>query len=951
MQWHTGLLSLLFALLVTFYKPVSAIYADEASVIDFHLAHVGTPRVSFLHAPVVGSGKLAYVGTEKNVIAAIGLKSGDLLWRQIVEGDLVDAKASGERIVVLSQSGTNVILSAYSATQGHLLWSSPFLSQEAIEPSVSVSDVNAVLLTDGGLVRTVDLTDGTVAASWSGHDGVTVYTNVTHTADGHIAVVGTTSNIASSTLSTTMLDAYTLALSEILVLDTTVMSPSDVLHLSPRLLIWKNGETLEYVTLGKAQVRELQAPANVGHALAFSSRTGRSILVQFHHSATFYTVSAEDGSLVLKYTIQNPGGSDHCAYSAAESDEEFYTRSCIQGDIGHVEVFGVAESGVVKSWRVDLAAAHSTGHFGGVLAASSEIMTAVDGLMGRVLLVTVDGSIHMWRDSMPLWTRHESLAHTTHATFVDLPDPSVSKEMADEETHEGLSAFLKRVTRHIGEAHHIPAFISGWATRFAQGEYEASPTGTSAGIARDTFGFRKFIVTGTEKGKLAALDTATGKVVWSQFYQGNSAVGLWTVRNASPDHPPVVAVLLKGQGTMDWLELNALDGTVVGSESWTGSFGAAFAIEGIQGPEDTLSVAVVSQEGALKVFPKDKGMQAISATSTGIRFAFTNGSSAVQGFELDATTASAKSLWKIDFPSAEVVQSISAAGSNHVASIGRVLGDRSVMYKYLHSQLAGIVTTDASASSVTIYLVDLARGTIVHQARHGDVDITKSVSIELDENRVVYAFWSVGPSAGTQINVLELYEHEKPNQRFDPVPLDYVSRDVDLQPYVVGQAYFYPARISALATTQTRYGITKRDTIAFLPDLNMLVELPKSLLDPRRPKKDMKQMSTAEKEEGLMPYDPILPDERRWVISHQNEIFAVKDIISSPAYLESTSLVFAFGLDMFFTRVTPSQSFDKLSASFSKGQLVLTMIALCAAVGLTSPMVRKKQLNALWGVQ
>ena len=74
----------------------------------------------------------------------------------------------------------------------------------------------------------------------------------------------------------------------------------------------------------------------------------------------------------------------------------------------------------------------------------------------------------------------------------------------------------------------------------------------------------------------------------------------------------------------------------------------------------------------------------------------------------------------------------------------------------------------------------------------------------------------------------------------------------------------------------------------------------------------------------------------------------MKKIVTSPALLESTSLVFAFGLDMFLTRVTPSSSFDVLSENFNKAQLVFTVLGLVIAIVITRPMVRRKQLRERW---
>lgn len=70
---------------------------------------------------------------------------------------------------------------------------------------------------------------------------------------------------------------------------------------------------------------------------------------------------------------------------------------------------------------------------------------------------------------------------------------------------------------------------------------------------------------------------------------------------------------------------------------------------------------------------------------------------------------------------------------------------------------------------------------------------------------------------------------------------------------------------------------------------------------------------------------------------------------TSPALLESTSLVLGTGLDLFFTRVAPSGSFDVLSKGFSKSQLLATIFALAAGLSILRPLVRRKMLRQRWG--
>lgn len=119
-------------------------------------------------------------------------------------------------------------------------------------------------------------------------------------------------------------------------------------------------------------------------------------------------------------------------------------------------------------------------------------------------------------------------------------------------------------------------------------------------------------------------------------------------------------------------------------------------------------------------------------------------------------------------------------------------------------------------------------------------------------------------------------------------------------------------------------------------------------MDPRRPVlNNGGKLSKDEQEEQLFPYGPI-PDEKKWFLSYDLEILGIKHIVSYPALLESTSLVYAYGLDTFFTYDSPSRQFDVLSEDFSKSQLLLTISALLIGIIITGPIVKRKQVSALW---
>ena len=78
------------------------------------------------------------------------------------------------------------------------------------------------------------------------------------------------------------------------------------------------------------------------------------------------------------------------------------------------------------------------------------------------------------------------------------------------------------------------------------------------------------------------------------------------------------------------------------------------------------------------------------------------------------------------------------------------------------------------------------------------------------------------------------------------------------------------------------------------------------------------------------------------------QIANVRSICSSPSALESTSLVLAYGLDLFYVRVAPSKTFDLLAADFNHPLLVVLISALAFAMTFAQQLMKRKVLGQRW---
>jgi hypothetical protein len=74
----------------------------------------------------------------------------------------------------------------------------------------------------------------------------------------------------------------------------------------------------------------------------------------------------------------------------------------------------------------------------------------------------------------------------------------------------------------------------------------------------------------------------------------------------------------------------------------------------------------------------------------------------------------------------------------------------------------------------------------------------------------------------------------------------------------------------------------------------------------------------------------------------------LRRILTIPAQLESTCLVFAYGLDLFYTCTAPSRTYDSLTEDFSYALLRITIVALLIAIAVTYVLANHKELAEKW---
>ncbi|KAF9105031.1 hypothetical protein BGX27_009845 [Mortierella sp. AM989] len=1015
---------------------VVALDESQAGVIDWHHKWIGTPFVATAPRTTRGSN-FVYVATDKNVVASIKAKTGEIAWRQVLRDDepVHSLRTISGNILTLSGS-FEFHARLLEAKTGQVLWdfspagegATPEFGQAVTTTS---EDSNLIILNQGAHVRKVSAKAGTELWHWGVEAGSpTIYFSVLEANgfDDHkdvVYVVGLLRGISSYSIEIVALDSHTGDAIKTFHIKSTVSGFEDVLTVGGGSLakkgyiVWLEQDYLKVLTLGSDKFTQLPVVNIVSEVGSFEELVSKLDFIHLglpeghasfmlggtvgeHHDARgagLFKIDEKSGEAELVSDFgERTGFSSYSATTKPGTDDIVILRAFREDEaLGAFEIFDVSEDKVMLHQTIPL----DFDKFAHFAFASLELYSKGQGIQARVYSSTVDGSFHAYSDvESERWYREESLAYIKDVEFVDLPERKLWTQDVDESGHAKaaksltlVERYIERLTLHISQLKGLPAFVISYAnpsSLFKKApiaiEYSEVQIGASNStiqpLYRDQFGLRKILIFSTEKGKVVAVDSGNkGQIIWSRYYPwGHDIKNIVLVRHANVRLPPVLAIVAQtvdggSNKVLRLYRLNALTGEEYQTENFNfpasawipAGYLSAFKLPLEDPDEKTQVLCLVDERMHATTFPSTRAvLQAFKAISDDVYFMLNNniGAKSLKGYKAivsaDTDRMDVEPTWTIPFPEGEEIAVLAERPSYEVmASLGRVLGDRSVLYKYQNPNYATVITINKKpklgvAPYLTVYLVDTVKGSILYQATHENVGLGQPILATQYENNVVYTFWSEGETStsakGYQAVALELYESKIRNQRtesdihplFSP-PSETFSSFADERPDVIAQSFPFPHIATAIGVTSTKAGISAKD-ILFGLSRHSLLAVNKRFLDPRRP---TAAPTAQEKEEMLIPYSPISEDPRQY-LSYNLEVAGIRKIVTSPTLLESTTIVVAFGLDVFVTRHAPSKTFDILNEDFSKSQLMLTIVVLTVVLFVTAPMMQKKMLKEQW---
>ncbi|TGZ65078.1 hypothetical protein CRM22_006038 [Opisthorchis felineus] len=589
----------------------------------------------------------------------------------------------------------------------------------------------------------------------------------------------------------------------------------------------------------------------------------------------------------------------------------------------------------------------------------------------------------------------------------------------------------------------------------------------SAFLTRDNFNLHKMIVVATAVGKLFGLESEKGRVVWehlvpSAVLLANGKLTLYQQRNTAHfPLPPITTLLLRSKKTNLPMLYSFNPSTGVPLEKFPNDVFHldSDVIQAVMFPGPVTErtdyirpILLLDKESQVHIYPSRYATALVGVRTPVYMYTIEHDLARLTGYRIHLSSAvasprqpgredsvlfKATRAWRMQlrstlppdgngdqnpYPPHVIVAAASRPNGEHIHSVGRVLGDRSVLYKYLNPNLIAVVTAGGSVASQTnsiaVYLIDVVVGRIVYSAINGRC--SEPVNLVHSENWIVYTYYN-HQSLRHEVTVLELYEptnyspagyevcasysvpgpaqlflrnifptgwlpsfaHSPSNARqTNPVadvgdgadehvtenrPPSLVdsggsifsslfrATDSDgicnttgansLIPQVVQQSYIFSTAPTpgVAAVSLTERGITSK-SIIFGLQKGSLIELPKTFFDPRR----ALDLSPELMEEGVLPYTPVLPLSDQAVISYNQTIMGVRAIRTAATGLESTSLVFAYGLDLFCTRISPSLTYDLLKEDFDYTAIATVTLGMIVASIATQRLAARRAVYRAW---
>lgn len=622
---------------------------------------------------------------------------------------------------------------------------------------------------------------------------------------------------------------------------------------------------------------------------------------------------------MINSSNSKPTGKIHSTVACEPSNDEYFAVAAVEGaESFEFHLFRIAQD---RSTFLRVASPAASTHLRSSEHGSIRYMSTSCNYNANEMIVlasTSGGTSAMFRFATTadgstenadrlLWLQEEAFASVKSSIFLDKYTPApIDDDTKDIALNVRLSMQMENVLNLFNT---VKKFFGLGSTSDDEDD-------------GDVFGFSKIIVALAESdamnSRLFGLDSlAKGKALWSILLPAESARNFVIQDNISSvtsSHKSELLVMsdIPSKSIVEWRCVDGITGNVLDSGTINAELSQVFPLSVASKAKHCRQVVLVlnkdettsllpqsstSFEAAQRAITEKEGLYLHSINSD-------NGSIRALHMQtpLSASTASRFDTSVIGeaFVSEKIVSVGYASSQEMIQSPATVMGDDSLLLKYLNPNLAVVIsqaseeklkylednpsafvssgtstagpgkkplgatkpgeaapTAQASTPpSLFVSLVDTVSGKILHRTSHTNASSYSrsgkdSIPVVISENWVLYSYWN-NKSQRSEIGVLTLYEGmiEKYGMTAFKSPeqeTKFSSFD-SAKPIVLQKTFCVGKPITSIGVTQTTMGISPKN-ILFALESGQVYTVDRRMLDPRRPSSEP---TVSEKSEGLM---------------------------------------------------------------------------------------------------
>lgn len=980
------------ALLAAGLPPLAhGLFEDEVGQYEWSLHQIGKPTALAYSAEAPDR---VFVASASGVVASVLLKDGTMTWRRITStGGTVRLLRPGSR-AILSVTD-NGLVQAWKGTSGNLTW------QRGYPDSV----VELVLLGTGSKQLAVVLRETEVEArgmtgkaelQWSVGTVATtgkerIWAGARADKDENICVVAAGAD-GSGPVAVELEGATGKVLQKAaLQADGLALKPGTFAVVDAHLVILDDNVLSVYSLCTGKMVGDISAKAKKGapfRLLPWQRSPG-----VFAITDGMVTVVCSVGSSGLKHLRDFEGLAVVGPVFSVHDDENVQPVAvAVMKDEGaQIQLLDPASGNVQPAIT---AKGHTSAERGG---AQLLLVHELSSGEHRTLMSAEDHSLASIQGAKVTWVREEALASITQVVFYGRSTSGGLQrtQLAEE---QGLAGHFSRLAEFAAAPAEIASLLAKWLNP-SRGKDSAKPlpgvkVPASTQELRD-FGASKIILAATRVGKVFALEATTSEIIWQRsFGRGMSASGVdcelartgnssetvgcfpWMQLMPSPSaaySELLVATPKRGDVPPEIFWVDPQTGSVIRKEAVPGGAECLsmlpLARSGESAESDGVTpVAVFDSEHRVHTMPSSSSTAHKTLTDKSdktFHYEVDGSAQVVQGFVVGSKGDKLIRLWNLELGSLgeQILATASPAHMEWGHAPVHIKGDASILYKYINKNMIAVASQSVTdnVSTLNLYALDAVTGHVLHMTHvKGGVG---PVNLVVCDNWITMHYHNPKRTR-YEILVVEFFQAKTDDGPWDILfggkALNHTKSGHHLDtPVSLQQTYIFPAAVSAMGVTATLQGITPRSVIMALTT-DQVFRLSKDMvLNPRRPHdKDKRSLSsdtykvpaqfTPTADEPLALYAPLVPIRPTDVISYHMPLSQVRGIVSTPTSLESTSLVFCYGLDLFFAPVQSAKAYDVLSPGFNYITVFGAVGMVITGLTISSFWAKRRTLQERW---